>query len=73
MKYDGINPLDKLHEGEPYFFVRAQDIHSAPIVQSYAVMLGSHGDNCGAQAVMGMVDKINQWQRENPDKVKQPD
>ena len=24
-KYTGKNPLEKLHDGEPYFFLRAQD------------------------------------------------
>lgn len=73
MKYQGINPLEKLHDGEPYFFIRAQDIHSATIVQSYASMLRSNGDHRGANNVMEMVDQINQWQRDNPDKVKKPD
>jgi hypothetical protein len=72
-KYENENPLDKLHPGEPYFFIRAQDIHSAPIVQIYACMLRSKGDDRGANNVMQMVERINQWQEDHPDKVKNPD
>jgi hypothetical protein len=38
-KYADINPLTKLHPGEPYFFVRAQDRLSVEAVKHYAVLL----------------------------------
>ncbi len=38
-KYAGINPLDRLHPGEPYFFIRAQDRFSVEAIYDYALLL----------------------------------
>lgn len=38
-KYQGVNPLSKLHSGEPYFFIRAQDRLSVEAVKHYALLL----------------------------------
>ena len=40
-KYDkrGENPLEKLRQGEPYFFIRAQDKISPEAIQAYAELL----------------------------------
>ncbi len=38
-KYTGINPLDRLHPGEPYFFIRAQDRFSVEAIYDYALLL----------------------------------
>lgn len=71
-KYENTNPLEKLHAGEPYFFLRAQDIHAPYAVHEYAravsVMDPKSGEECHAFAL-----RMEQWQDENPDKVKQPD
>lgn len=39
MKYENENPLERLEAGEPYFFVRAKDTISVPLVDSYAGLL----------------------------------
>lgn len=44
MKYQGKNPLEKLHPGEPYFFIRAQDSLSSESVQHYASLLKRESD-----------------------------
>jgi plasmid maintenance system antidote protein VapI len=38
-KYANENPLLRLHKGEPYFFIRAQDRLSVQAVRQYAVLL----------------------------------
>lgn len=38
-KYQGINPLDKLHPDEPWFFIRAQDRLSVEAVKRYVLLL----------------------------------
>ena len=38
-KYQDINPLTKLHPGEPWFFIRAQDKFSVEAVYDYALLL----------------------------------
>ncbi len=73
MKYDGVNPLEKLHPGEPFFFIRAQDIYAPAAVMSYASLLRASGDHPGALAVRNVVDHMLEWQEENREKVKKPD
>jgi len=66
-KYVGINPIQKLHDGEPYFFIRAQDVFSPAAIQAYATISGDHRD------LHPVIDEFVRWQKENPDKVKTPD
>jgi len=73
MKYKNKNPLEKLHEGEPYFFIRAQDKHSVRIVREYAKMLKNTGDIEGYKGVLDFSDNMVDWQEANQDKVKLPD
>ncbi len=35
-KYANVNPFDKLHEQEPFFFMRAQDVTAPGGVEAYA-------------------------------------
>lgn len=35
-KYTDVNPLEKLHEDEPWFFLRAQDATAPGAVEAYA-------------------------------------
>lgn len=72
-KYENMNPLDKLHPGEPYFFIRSTDRFAPSAVQAYASMLGSQGDNKGARSCMEMASRIEDWQSKNPHLVKHPD
>lgn len=72
-KYDNVNPLEKLHDGEPYFFLRAQDIHAPATVADYAERLRKTGDKKGWEQCLVFSERIREWQRENLDKVKKPD
>lgn len=71
-KYEGINPIEKLHEGEPYFFLRAQDIHSTFAVRQYAEAVGVLNPKAKEECI-AFANRMEKWQDENPDKVKQPD
>ena len=83
MKYDGINPLSKLHEGEPYFFLRAQDTLAIPAVAVYAVVLEHRAAaergkvakslRKAAREVRAMAKRMSDWQKKNPQFVKLPD
>ena len=86
-KYQGINPLQRLHEGEPYFFIRAQDKLSVLAVIEYSHLLryeatnsslrGDHdlSDSLSKQAdeVLEFSQRFKDWQRDNSDLVKYPD
>lgn len=73
MKYKDTNPLEKLNPGEPYFFVRAQDKLAAYVMIHYANLLGQNGDPVGKEGILRLVNKVWDWQEENPEKVKMPD
>ena len=57
-KYSDVNPFSKLHPGEPWFFLRAQDQLSVAAVKQYAVLLQnvadqvSEGDNLSEEEAM---------------------
>lgn len=65
--YDGSNPLEKLHEGEPYFLIRAQDVFSPAAIQAYATISRNQ------KALHPVIEAFVAWQKENKDKVKKPD
>jgi len=71
-KYENINPLSKLHDGEPYFFLRAQDMHSSFAVRQYAEAVGVLDAKAKAECI-AFAERMEAWQSANPDKVKQPD
>lgn len=72
-KYQNQNPLEKLHPDEPFFFIRAADIHSKTAVLNYACQLKASGDVEGSREVRAIADAIEDWQKANPEKVKAPD
>lgn len=72
-KYEHTNPLEKLHPGEPYFFLRAQDVHAPATVRDYADRLRDAGDELGSLECLAFADRMAKWQGENLDKVKYPD
>jgi hypothetical protein len=72
-KYENENPLQKLHEGEPYFFLRSQDIHAPEAVRAYAEFLCDSGDIYGGNECYKFANRMERWQDENRDKVKNPD
>ena len=73
MKYDGINPINLLHTGEPFFLIRAQDTLAAPAIMAYEKLLREAGDEEGAKEIHSIADAVWNWQLENSDKVKMPD
>ncbi len=72
-KYNTIDPRTKLKPGEPWFFLRAQDVHAPATVRSYASVLSSSGDAKGSREVYALADAMAAWQTANPDHVKRPD
>ena len=86
-KYDGINPLNRLHEGEPWFFVRGQDKLSVDIVIEYSHLLRREANKAAmrndydlsdsltkqAEEVLEFAQDFADWQKENNDLVKYPD
>jgi len=73
VKYKDTNPFLKLHPDEPWFFIRAQDAFAPASVRSYASMLSASGDMKGSKECFAIADKMTEWQKANPDKVKRPD
>ena len=71
-KYENTNPLSKLHKGEPYFFLRAQDMHSSFAVRQYADAVGVLDAKAKSECI-AFAERMEAWQDANPDKVKQPD
>ena len=86
-KYEGINPLERLHPGEPYFFIRAQDRLSVAAVIEYSHLLRHESVNTSlrgdydlsdslskqADEVLEFAQKFKDWQENNSDLVKYPD
>jgi hypothetical protein len=61
------NILSKLHPGEPYFVIRAQDKFAPAAIQSYATLTGNQ------KSCHEIIEKVLSWQKSHPDKVKTPD
>jgi hypothetical protein len=86
-KYQGINPLQRLHEREPWFFIRGQDRLSTAAVIEYSHLLRHESVNASlrgdsdiadslhkqADEVLEFAQKFKDWQQENSDLVKYPD
>ena len=86
-KYEGINPLERLHPGEPYFFIRAQDKLSVDAVIAYSKLLQIESNSAAHRGedelaislsksaidVIQFAHQFFDWQQANPEKVKLPD
>lgn len=72
-KYPDGPPLAKLHDGEPWFFLRAQDELAPDVVEFYADKLERYGLIGQGREVRRFALRMREWQTENPDKVKLPD
>jgi len=87
-KYYGLNPLEKVHEGEPWFFLRAQDATAPGALEGYANTLNAishvartvNDDPAQARLLHLMAldcfkaaEAFRIWQQRNPDLVKLPD
>ena len=66
--------LRKLHDGEPWFVFRAQDILSSFALEAYLTMLEKFNPNSPqVESCTHMVNAFRAWQQANPGKVKLPD
>lgn len=86
MKYKDVNPLEKLRDGEIYFFLRAQDRIAPRAVAYYADLLKAEADRLidsdprkskqlykGALECLRLSGKMLDWQMDNDQFVKLPD
>lgn len=86
-KYQGTNPLEKLRDGEPYFFIRAQDKLGPEAVQAYADLLQREANRAFGEGKEELSDTLRKqalgvlrvasvfmdWQHDNQQFVKIPD
>lgn len=86
-RYDKVTEFMDLHEGEPWFYLRAQDKLSVQIVMEYSRLLEGEswkargqGDDLLARSlseqatqVAMAAHKFMDWQEEHKDLVKLPD
>lgn len=74
IKYSKDISLEQtLHENEPFFLVRGQDIHAPAIIRLYGNILHANGDKLGALQIEALAQGVRVWQKANPDLVKHPD
>ena len=57
-KYAGINPLERLHEGEPWFFIRGQDRLSVAAVIEYSHLLRHESVNSSLRGDNELSDSL---------------
>lgn len=64
-----------LHDAEPWFLIRGQDLMAVPAIEDYAHQLeASTGfGNPMVAEIRQIAFEIQVWQDQNPDKVKMPD
>lgn len=72
-KYEGINPIEKLHEGEPFFFIRGQDLFALQAIKAYETLINASGDKLMAMQVAALGENVRVWQSKNQHLVKHPD
>lgn len=65
--------LDRLHDDEPVFIIRAQDILAPQAVAAYAALARKLGLEHFAQDVEAHAVELMQWQAANASRVKVPD
>lgn len=66
-------PAPDLHDGEPYFVIRAQDILAPQAVMHYAALARKLGLDHFAQEVEARAVELMHWQTEHAGLVKVPD
>jgi hypothetical protein len=62
-----------LHDGEPVFVVRAQDVLSIPAIVQYAALAKAIGQDELCRQVQAAALEFADWQRDNPGMTKVPD
>lgn len=69
-----VEILSHVEPGEPFFVFRAKDILSTMALDEYAKLVERYGPLSGQlQSIGDAIHDFQQWQRDNPDKVKLPD
>lgn len=64
----------ELHDGEPVFVLRAQDIIAPQVVELWAIMAGSvHVNQPKVNRARNVAAHMRRWQHLNQTKVKTPD
>ena len=64
---DKSDILSRLHPGEPYFIIRAQDVYSPAAIQSWSMIAKRQ------KAAAPIIKEFIKWQKDNPNLVKEPD
>jgi hypothetical protein len=73
-KYQSVDQFaQRLHEGEPFFLVRAQDQLSIIVLMHYAAALHRLGLDQQFREVMALGVAFSEWQGVHGDLVKVPD
>ncbi len=66
--------LDKLHEGEPVYVVRAQDVHAPHVIRYWAALAQPRGTPLPKIASAHLLAlEVEVWQRAHAGLVKVPD
>lgn len=66
--------MEKLHDGEPVFIIRAQDELAVEVIRHYEIVASNAGcDPSFLQGCLEARDEIQNWQVEHSDLVKRPD
>ena len=74
MKYRVDQPLDlHLHDGEPVFVLRSQDVLAVPAITQYARLAVQIGEYELSRQVQAAALEVAEWQAAHPDLVKVPD
>ena len=58
-EYKSTNPIKKLHPGEPWFFLRAQDKLSVEAVKHYALLLQEVAERVSRDTNLSEADAVS--------------
>ena len=83
MKYDDKAP--KLLEGEPWFLIRGRDIFAVDAIRAYGDLAAKKSSSVASEStersdnlmkhalqVLKIAERIDNWQQDNADKVREP-
>ena len=73
MSRKGFSIIEKLHDKEPFFIIRAQDRHSLAILRTYASLVSSSRNHVLEKEINQIGDEFSEWQENNKHLVKDPD
>lgn len=70
---DASLAAERLHDGEPYFLIRGQDLLACVVLAHYAAAARAAGLGDLSQAVAALTVDFAEWQHANRDLVHLPD